>query len=102
LVERPVDAEIDPALSVLLLRFREGMEVANDVRADVPLIVPCDAVELIRDEVEGDGVGSVVLAQELEERAAHSAVTRGIGRERRREVRSAGVAGRSAERSPVR
>ncbi len=75
--------------------------MSHDPRPDVPFIVARDSVELVRDEVERDRVGSIVLAQQLEECPSHPAMAGRIGRERRREVRTAGIAGGCAERGPV-
>ena len=97
-VERPVDAEVDAALAVLLLGLREVCEAARRERPDVPVVARRLAVELVGRERERDVVGPEDMAQHLEERAAERRVARGVGRERRREVRSLEVAGRRAER----
>ena len=88
LVERPVDAEVDAALAVLLLGLRERAEAAREQRPHVALVVERHAVELVGHEGERDVVGAVEVAQRLEQRAAEAGVARGIGREGRREVRA--------------
>src|SRR5882762_3851388 len=98
LVEGPVDPEIDAALAVLFLGVRQRREAARHERADVALVVDRLAVELIRDEREGDAVGLVEVAQDLEEGAAEAGVAGGVRGEGWREVRSGEVAGRRAQR----
>src|SRR6186997_483006 len=62
LVEAPVDAEIDPALAVLLFGRGERRERAWRVRAYVAVVVSRDAVELVRDERERNRVGAIDVA----------------------------------------
>src|SRR6267378_3274857 len=50
LVEQPVDAEIDAALTVFLLRLREGGEAAFHDRPYVAGVITRHAVEFVRDE----------------------------------------------------
>src|SRR5207302_2839070 len=97
LVEGPVDTEVDAALAVLFLGLGERREAAQDERAHVALVVSRHAVEFVRHEGEGDVVGPVEVAQDLEERGPESGMPGGIGREGRREVRPGEIAGRRAE-----
>src|SRR2546428_12919742 len=83
LVEHPMDPEVDAALAVLFLGFGERREATRHERAPVALVVERLAVELVRHEGEGNAVGPVEVAQDLEERAAEPRVTRGVCRERR-------------------
>jgi hypothetical protein len=55
-----VDAEVDPALTVLVLGLREAGEAARlQLSRTLPLIVDGDAVELVRSECrERDVVGA--------------------------------------------
>src|SRR5437660_9423016 len=98
LVESPMNAEIDPALAVLFLRFRQGPELPRHKRSHVSLAIERHTVEFVGDKSEGNVVVEVEAAQNLEQRAAESSVTRRISGERRREVRSGQIAGRSAQR----
>src|SRR5512147_2676090 len=84
LVEAPVDAEVDAALAVLFLRFGQRGETARPERTRVALVVLRDAVELVRYERERDVVGTVELAQHLEQRASEDGVPGRIRREGRR------------------
>ena len=84
LVERPVDAEVDAALAVLLLRLRERCEAAR-LRAAAPgrrcpRVTPLNSSET---NVNGDVVGAV-------EAAAASGTAR--RRSRRAPTDSAGTA----------
>src|SRR2546422_8922115 len=83
LVERPVDAEVDATLTVLLLGLGERREAARNARAHGSLVVLRHAVELVGYEGERDVVGSVKVAQRLEEGAPEAGVPRRVGRERR-------------------
>src|SRR4051812_10415936 len=56
LVEGPVDPQVDPALAVLLLGLGERREAAGDEGAHGPVAPPGEAIELVRDEGEGDVV----------------------------------------------
>src|SRR2546425_5526537 len=67
LVEGPVDTEVDAALAVLFLGLGERREATRGERAHVPLVVSRHAVEFVRHEGEGDVVGPVEVAQDLEE-----------------------------------
>jgi len=98
LVERPVDAEIDAALAVLLFGLRQRPEAARHERPHVALVVDRHPVELVRDEREGDAIGPVEASQDLKQRASEAGVAGGIRGERRREVRSGQVAGGRAQR----
>src|SRR4029077_9654724 len=98
LVEVPVDAEIDPALAVLLLGLRQRDEAARDQRADVPVVVERDAVPLVGDERERDGVGAVEAAEGLEECSAEPGMAGGVGGERRGEIRPGQVVSGRAQR----
>src|SRR6266567_4686939 len=86
LVEGPVNAEIDPALAILFLGFRQRRELPRHQRSHVSLAVERHAVEFVGDKPESNVVTEVEAAQNLEQRAAESSVTRRISRERRREV----------------
>src|SRR5947207_10689968 len=97
-VESPMNAEIDPALAVLFLRFRQGPELPRHQWSHVSLAVERHAVEFVGDKDEGNVVAEVEAAQNLEQRAAESSVTRRIGGERRREVWAGQIASRSAQR----
>src|ERR1700681_3696445 len=98
LVEGPVNAEIDPALAVFFLSFRQRPELPRHQWSHVSLTVERDAVEFVGDKREGNVVAQVEAAQNLEQRAAESSVTRRISGERRREVWAGQIAGRRAQR----
>src|SRR6266446_8678468 len=55
------------ALAVLFLGLGERREATRGERAHVPLVVLRHAVEFVRHEGEGDVVGPVEVAQDLEE-----------------------------------
>src|ERR1700675_478804 len=84
LVEGPVDAEIDPALAVLFLGFRQRPELARHQRSNVSLAVERHAVEFVGDKPESNVIAQIEAAQNLEQRAAESSMTRRISGERRR------------------
>src|SRR6185369_17371480 len=63
LVERPVNPQIDPALSVLLLGLRQGLEMPRRQRPDDSLPVEGHAVELVGNESEANIVSTVEAAQ---------------------------------------
>ena len=89
LVERPVDAEIDAALAVLLLGLRQATRSCAAAAAGrCPSLSRVTPLNSSDDEREGDVVGAVEVAQRLEQRAAEAGVARRIGGERRREVRA--------------
>src|SRR5882724_187100 len=98
LVERPVDAEVDPALAVLLLGLGQRREAARKQWPHEALVVLCHAVELVRHEGECDAVGPVEPTQGLEEGAAESGMAGRIGWKGRREVGPVEIAGRRAQR----
>src|SRR5262245_5611749 len=56
LVERPMDAEVDAALAVLLLGLRERTEAARQQRPHLPVVAHGHAVELVGRERERDVV----------------------------------------------
>src|ERR1700687_4360226 len=85
LIEGPGDTEKDAALAVLFLRFRQRRELPRHQRSHVSLAVERYAVEFVGDKREGNVVAEVEAAQDLEQRAAESCVTRRISGERRRE-----------------
>jgi hypothetical protein len=88
LVEGPVDAEVDPALAVLLLGVRERSEGPRDHRPhhpSAPFVIPLNSSEV---KLKRDLVGAVEPPQDLEHRSTEAGVTGRIGRERRREVRT--------------
>src|SRR2546428_5330559 len=72
LVEGPVDTEVDAALAVLFLGLGERREATRGERAHVPLVVSRHAVEFVRHEGEGDVVGPVEVAQDLERSEEHT------------------------------
>ena len=78
-VERPMDAEVDAALTVFFLCLREGGKTPRAKRAHIPLIVFRHTVEFVRDEGEWDAVGSIVVTQHLEERPTKPSMAGGIG-----------------------
>src|SRR6202040_2520084 len=98
LVEGPVNAEIDPALAILFLGFRQRPELPRQQRSHVSLAVERHTVEFVGDKREGNVVPEVEAAQNLEQRAAESSVTRRISGERRREVWPGQIAGWRAQR----
>src|SRR5262245_4658301 len=98
LVERPVNAEIDPALAVFLLGLGQRREAARKEWSDDSLVVFGLAVELIRDERERDAIGPVERPQDLEEAAAESSMTGRICGKRGREVGPVEIARRGPER----
>src|SRR2546422_9649710 len=84
-------------LSVLVLGLGEGREAARDERTYVAVVIEGHAVELVRHEREGDVVGLIKVAQDLEEGASEPGMAGRVGGERRRESRPGKVAGRRAE-----
>ena len=58
LIERPMDAEVNPALAILFLGLRERREVARHVRANIAVVVLGDSVEFIRYKHERDVIGA--------------------------------------------
>src|SRR5438046_7735526 len=102
LVEFPVDAEIDAALAVLLLRLRERRETARDQRSYVAFAVPRNSVEFVRNKSKGDVVGAIEPAQRLEQGGAKTGVPGRIGWEGGRKVWSREVAAGSTQRRPAR
>src|SRR5256714_11851188 len=97
-VESPMNAEIDPALAILFLGLRQRSKLPRHQWSHVSLSVERHAVEFVGDKGEGNVVAEVEAAQNLEQRAAESSVTRRIGGERRREVWPGQIASRSAQR----
>ena len=67
-VEVPVDTEVDAAAAVFDLGLRQRRERARRQRPHLARVVARDAVELVGDEREGDGVGAIEPAQRLEQR----------------------------------
>ena len=57
-----------------------------------------EAIELVRNECERDGVGPEESAESLEERATEASVTGGIGGKWRRKVWCVQIAGWRAQR----
>src|ERR1700681_3627175 len=98
LVEGPVNAEIDPALAILFLGLRQRLELPRHQRSHVSFAVERHTVEFVGDKREGNVVAEVEAAQNLEQRAAESSVTRRISGKRRREVWTGQIAGRRAQR----
>ena len=92
-VERPVDAEINPALAVLFFRLREIREAARHVGTHVAGVVFGHAVEFVGDKGERDVVGPEKSSQRLKKRAAKAAVPGRIGRKWRGEIRTSEIAG---------
>src|SRR5262249_18216664 len=97
-VERPVNAEVDAALTVFFFGLRQRGEAAGQQWAYVALIVHRNAIELIRNKSESDVVFPVEPAQHLKHRAPESGVAGGIRREGRREIRTGQIARRCAQR----
>src|SRR2546422_9945114 len=102
LVERPVDAEIDATLTVLLLGLGERREAARNERAHGSLVVLSHAVEFVGYKGERDVVGPGKIAQRLEEGASEAGVPGRVGRERRGGGRGGGRAAGGAERGAER
>src|SRR5262249_32194827 len=98
LVELPVDAEVDPALAVLLFGLRERREPPRQERPQHAVAAARDAVQLVRHEGEGNVVGLVKVAERFEECPAEARVSGRISRKRRREVAAVLVAGGRTER----
>src|SRR2546430_10718028 len=88
LVERPVDAEINPALAVFFFRLREIGEAARHVGTHVAGVVFGHAVEFVGDKSERDVVGPEKSSQRLEKCATKAAVPGRIRRKRRCESRT--------------
>src|SRR5207244_13279427 len=78
-VERPVDAEINPALAVFFFRLREMGEAARHVGTHVAGVVFGHAVEFVGDNGERDVVGPEKSSQRLKQCAAKAAVLGRIG-----------------------
>ncbi len=100
-IESEVDAKINPAHPIVLLRLGQRRKATRPTGAHVAVVVPGDTVQFIRDEGKCDLVGSIKATQAFEDRAAQDCMARRIARERRREVgRAIGVARWRAQRSP--
>src|SRR5438874_13478977 len=65
-VPRPVNTEIDPALTVFFLCLRQRVEAARDNRPDIAAVITGDTVKLIGRERECDIIATVKLAQSFE------------------------------------
>src|SRR6185295_17992001 len=75
LVERPMNAEIDSALAILLLRLRERGEMPRLQRPHITIRSARHAVELVRDKRERDVIAAVEPAEHLEQGTAEPGVT---------------------------
>jgi len=73
-----MNAEIDSALAVFFFRLGKRQKVTRHVRPDIAIVVFGEAIELVRNECERDGVGPEKSAESLEERATEASVTGGI------------------------
>src|SRR5882724_13621271 len=65
LVEVPVDAEINPALTIFLFGVRQGRKAARHVGTDISVVIFGHAVELIGNESKADIIRSIKTAQRL-------------------------------------
>src|SRR5262249_54285503 len=87
LIERPVDAEVDSALAVFFFGLRERGKVAYEKWTTIPFVVSRQAIELVRDEGEGNIVGLIEPAQYLEQRATKAGMPGRVCWKWRREIR---------------
>src|ERR1043166_1842664 len=97
LVELPVDAEINPALTIFFFGLRKRGEGARHQRAGVAGTVLGHAIEFIRDNRERDVVGSEKSSHRLEDCTAKTAVPGRIGGKWRGEIRTGEVGGRRSK-----
>jgi hypothetical protein len=74
LIERPVDPEINTALTVFFFCFGERRVVASDEGSYPALIVECLTVELVRDKGEPNTVCPIKLPKHLKQRAPERGV----------------------------
>src|SRR5437879_12524972 len=72
-VERPVDAEINPALAVFFFGLREIRERTRHVGTRVAGVVFGHTVEFVGDKCERDVIGAAKSADSMEKRADKSA-----------------------------
>ena len=86
-VKGPVNAKINSALTVLLLRLRQIRKTARPIRTDVSIVVAGLPVELVGNERERDVIGAIEAAHHFEERPSESGMTGRIRGERRRKIR---------------
>src|SRR5262249_40015098 len=86
LVEVPVNAQVNPALPVLLLRLSQRGKAARLKRAHVPVVIIGDAIELVGNQCKRDCIGTEKVAKRFEQRAAESSMPGRIRRKRRREI----------------
>src|SRR5437667_7198496 len=91
-IERPVDAEINPALAVFFFRLRKIRKTARHVGTHVAGVVFGQAVEFVGDNGERDVVGPEKSSQRLKQCAAKAAVPGWIGRKWRCKIRAGEIA----------
>jgi hypothetical protein len=77
LIERPMDAEIDPALAIFYISFGKRSESGRQERPDIAGAVLGHPVEFTGQEGEGNTVGTVKFARHLKECAAEAGVPDG-------------------------
>ena len=87
LVEGPVNAEINSALTVLLLGLRQSRKTARPIGPEISIVVAGLPIELVGNEREGDVIGAIKAAHHLEERPSEPGMTGRIGGERRSKIR---------------
>src|SRR5215471_9757456 len=93
LIELPVDAKINSALTVFLFRLGESGEAARHQWPHIAGVVFGHAVEFVGNKGERNIVGPEKSAHCLENRAAETAVPGWISGKRRSEIRAGEIAG---------
>src|SRR5947209_15796173 len=80
LIERPVDAEINPALAVFFFGLGEVRKTARHVGTRIAGVVFGHSVKFVGNKSERDVVGAEKSAQRLEQCASETAVAGWIAR----------------------
>src|SRR5207248_11603141 len=81
LVEVPVDAEINPALTIFLFGLRQGRKAARHIGTNITLVIFGCAVEFVGNKSKADTIGPIEATDCFENCAAESGVARRISRE---------------------
>jgi len=86
LVEAPMNAEVNSALTIFFFGLREAGKTAGHVGANVAVVVFGDTIEFVGNERESDIICSVKTAKGFENRTSKPTVARWIRRKGRSKV----------------